>query len=270
MADLKQFEFFLLRYVPDAVRDEPVNIGFVLREAGTGDSGSNVVRITNDWRRAKCADQDLDSEVLEGLGVQLQRELDELGWAHVTGRMQDMFSNLIQISVAKGIRASDSAEAITRLTQDYLIARVRGGEGRVSPRNAIVMTMENALRTNGVLGFMQQDIRVADYTGKKGDPQRFDFAYPLRDEVRFLHALSLQASTQTALVLGARFPRIAQDIYQVHKAMARLTVVVDDDLDPQQEDLGFVLGMMAESQIRVAEVKEMPRIAAEIRGELGA
>ena len=39
MAELKQCEFFLLRYVPDAVKDEFVNIGVVLMEPGEERSG---------------------------------------------------------------------------------------------------------------------------------------------------------------------------------------------------------------------------------------
>ena len=36
MAELKQLEFFLLRYVPDAVKEEFVNIGLLMREVGEG------------------------------------------------------------------------------------------------------------------------------------------------------------------------------------------------------------------------------------------
>ena len=34
MADLRQCEFYVVRYVPDVVKDEPVNIGVVLLEEG--------------------------------------------------------------------------------------------------------------------------------------------------------------------------------------------------------------------------------------------
>ena len=39
MAEYKQCEFYLLRYVPDAVKDEFVNLGVVLLETGEGDAG---------------------------------------------------------------------------------------------------------------------------------------------------------------------------------------------------------------------------------------
>ncbi len=40
MADVKQCEFFLLRYVPDVVKGEFVNIGVVLLETGEGERRS--------------------------------------------------------------------------------------------------------------------------------------------------------------------------------------------------------------------------------------
>ena len=46
MAERKQLEFFLLRYVPDAVKDEFVNIGVVMVETGAKDGGFAEVRFT--------------------------------------------------------------------------------------------------------------------------------------------------------------------------------------------------------------------------------
>jgi Protein of unknown function (DUF3037) len=270
MADLKQFEFFLLRYVPDAVKGEFVNFGVVLHELGVSDPGSSVVRITSDWRRLECMDRHADLEVLQGLGIELQRELDGGDWNSVIERLGDRCSNAIQLSPAQAVRANDSEAAARRLDNEYLRTHLPVSEGELSARRVIVTTIREAFKVAGILGFVQQNIRVADYTGKKGDPQRFDFAYPVGNDVRFVHALSLHTSLQPGLMLAARFPGIARDIHQKEGADAKLMVVLENDLDQQQEEIGFVLGMMADSQIRVAEVREMPRIAAEIRQELRA
>ncbi len=37
MAEKRQLEFFLLRYVPNVAREEFVNIGLVMTESGHGD-----------------------------------------------------------------------------------------------------------------------------------------------------------------------------------------------------------------------------------------
>ena len=54
MADFKQCEFFLLRYVPDVVKGEFVNLGVVLLEEG--DDGFTGVRFPRDWRRVRGLD----------------------------------------------------------------------------------------------------------------------------------------------------------------------------------------------------------------------
>src|ERR1039458_1858643 len=79
-------EFQLLRYVPDAVRNEYVHIGVILRETGTADESGKVepgkvepgkveVRFTRDWRRVRCLDPDADTALLEGMEGELRRRL---------------------------------------------------------------------------------------------------------------------------------------------------------------------------------------------------
>ena len=76
-------EFFLIRYVPDAVKGEFVNIGVVLREVGGGASGEgggakeerSAVRFTRDWGRVRCLDTEADVEMLEALEQEIAGRL---------------------------------------------------------------------------------------------------------------------------------------------------------------------------------------------------
>ena len=69
-------EFRLLRYVPDAVRNEFVHIGVILREQTRTASAQRpgparpepiTIRFTRDWRRVRCIDPAADTELLESL-----------------------------------------------------------------------------------------------------------------------------------------------------------------------------------------------------------
>ena len=72
----RECEFQLLRYVPDAVRNEYVHIGVILREAAAEDQpGRAEVRFTRDWRRVRCLDPDADTALLEGMESELRRRL---------------------------------------------------------------------------------------------------------------------------------------------------------------------------------------------------
>src|ERR1700691_200562 len=73
-------EFQLLRYVPDAVRNEYVHIGVILREPATAENPAQVeVRFTRDWRRVRCLEPDADTALLEGMESELRRRLQANG-----------------------------------------------------------------------------------------------------------------------------------------------------------------------------------------------
>jgi len=271
MADYKQLEFFLLRYVPDAVKGEFVNIGLLMREPGEGDGRFSAVRITEDWSRVRCIDPEADLEVLTGMGLQLQRELAETqDWNLLIRKLEDLFSNVIQVSPVKACLAEDAAKEADVLERLYLQTARRAAKGVVSGRQRILKGMESAFESAGVLKLMQRGISVAEYTRKIGDPLRFDFGYGVGDEVKFLQAVSLKGNLQLAIGLGVRFPGVARDIREARQVESHLTVVVEDDLNRGEQEVGFVLGLMEENRIRVAAVGEMAGIAAEVRGELRA
>ena len=68
-------EFQLLRYVPDAVRNEYVHIGVILREQGSREPAQ--VRFTRDWRRVRCLDPEADTALLEGMETELRRRFQQ-------------------------------------------------------------------------------------------------------------------------------------------------------------------------------------------------
>ena len=59
MEERRRCEFSLIRYVPDPVKNEFVNIGVLLREAAEpGQDGvvRTELRFTQDWKRVRCVD----------------------------------------------------------------------------------------------------------------------------------------------------------------------------------------------------------------------
>ena len=72
MAERKQCEFQLIRYVPDPVKNEFVNIGVLLR-ASTGEQ--TVLRFTRDWARVLCLDPDADTQMFEALEIEIGQRL---------------------------------------------------------------------------------------------------------------------------------------------------------------------------------------------------
>ena len=97
-----QCELFLVRYVPDPVKGEFVNIGVLLREAGHPESA--LVRFTRDWARVRCVDPDADTATLESLEIEIRRSLQEVGQP-LLKTIGDSFSHRVQLTASKACLA---------------------------------------------------------------------------------------------------------------------------------------------------------------------
>ncbi len=270
MGDRRQLEFFLLRYVPDAVKDEFVNIGVVMVEAGANGAGFAEVRFTRDWRRVRCLDPQADVEMLAALEREIRGQLVSTRDREVLlRRLEDSFSNVIQLSPAKGCLAEDPRQEIEAMASMYLEAAKVGGKHEVSGRQRILGKMRDAFEQAGVWVLMRKQIAVAEYT-HKGDPLKIDCSYQPNGVIKMFQAVSLESDVDSAKVLAFSYPVLAQGIEKKEKASALLTAVVEDDLDRSDEAVLFALATLEESRIRVAVAGEMAGIAEAARRELRA
>ena len=269
MSERRQLEFFLLRYVPDAVKDEFINIGLVAIEAEKSGDKFGEVRFTKDWRRVRCLDPQADVEMLAAL----EREIrGELALSHdrevLLRRLQDSFSNMIQLSPAKGCLAEDPMKEIDAMASLYLEAPKVSAKRQASGRHRILEKMREAFEQAGVAKLVVP-VRVEPYT-KPGDPFQFDFGYRVGGEIKLFQAVSLKASVDAALLLAARYSRIAPVMSKVVGAEPMLRAVIDDDLDRTDQTVQFALSTMEDEKVRIAVAAEMPTIAEAARRELRA
>ena len=270
MAELKQLEFFLLRYVPDAVKDEFVNVGVVMLEPGANGEGFADVRFTHDWRRVRCLDPQADVEMLEALERDIREHLSEARSREVLLRkLNDSFSNLIQVSPTKACLAREPAKEIETLASLYFEGPKRVTRVGASERQRILRGMRSAFEQSGVWTSLMKEIPAAPYT-RPGDPFKFDFGYRVGAEIKLFHAVSLKTSVEQAIMLAARYPKIARGMAQTAQTNPSLTAVVDDDLDRRRDEVRFAMSGLEEENIQVASISEMPLIAERARLELRA
>jgi Protein of unknown function (DUF3037) len=268
MADLRKLEFFLLRYVPDAVKDEFVNIGVVMLEPGANGAGFADARFTRDWRRVRCLDPQADIEMLEALERDVRLQLrDTHDRETLVRKLQESMSNVIQLSSTKACLAEAPAQEIEALARLYMEAPKQPALRLTAGRQHIVNKMREAFEQAGVWKLLMQGIPASPYT-RAGDPFKFDFGYRAGNSIKLFHAVSLKSSVDQAITLAARYPLIAKNIIEKTQASSFLTAVVDDGPDRANEQVQFALGMMEEAQVKVATVVEMAEIAEGTRREL--
>jgi hypothetical protein len=281
--DRIQCEFFLLRYVPDMVKNEFVNIGVMLREAGRPETA--LVRFTRDWNRVRCVDPEADTGMLEALENEVRDRL--AGGAVETASMmkvlEESFSNMLQITEPKGCLAESMPAEIEQLSRLYVETRKLREARRQGGRQAIATSMRRQFEAAGVWNLMRKRIQASLYT-QPGDPLRIDCGYRPNGVIRMFQAVSLEGDLEAAKVLAFSAPQMMEGVLRVEKAMLELTAIVEPlrgilGQDAEEvlasgaeqdriEQYRFGVATMERSQIRVLTVADLPRIAERAREEL--
>src|SRR4051812_19297931 len=98
--------------MPNALREEFVNIGVVLREDASGDAS---VRFATDWKRVRSIDPHADTEFLDALVIDLVAKLGEPSkrdaLLHV---MEDTFSSTIRLSGRQAVLTDSPEQELRR------------------------------------------------------------------------------------------------------------------------------------------------------------
>ena len=290
-------EFQLLRYVPDAVRNEYVHIGVILREAASGDEagkaetgkdepGKVEVRFTRDWRRVRCLDPDADTALLEGMESELRRRLQE-GTGHNVGTglteprgrlmqiLEDSLSLNVQMTEPKAFLAESLPAGMEELMRLYVEPPPRERTPRLSGRAAIQARMRSEFESAGVWDLLRKKIAASEYT-RPGDPLRIDVGYRPNGVVRMFQAVSLDPGLETAKVLAFSAAALRAGVERIERAELELTAVIEPaarvgatDEEPERLELyRFGVETMEEHGIRVLTTSDMGRVAETARREL--
>ncbi len=278
-----QCEFFLVRYVPDTVKNEFVNIGVVLREAGRPETAH--VRFTRDWGRVRCVDPEADTGMLEALEYEVRERLSNgvIETASMMKALEDSFSNLLQITEPKACLADSIPAEIEQLSRMYIESRKQREARRSSGRQAISTSIRRQFEAVGVWNVMRKRIQAAMYT-RPGDPLRIDCGYRPNGVIRMFHAVSLEGDLEAAKVLAFSAPQLTEGVLRVEKAVLELTAIVEplrgllgknsEEIlvsgaeQDRVEQYRFGVETMERNQIRVMTVADLPRIAERAREEL--
>lgn len=274
MTEKRRLEYFLLRYVPNAVREEFVNIGLVMTESGEDSGGFAGMHFTRDWRHARCLDPSVDVDLLEGLGREMEQRLENAQQrAVLLHEMMDSYSGAVQLSSMRYCVAEDPARELKELASRLVeIPAAWSVEQARSPRTSgrkwIHGGMTSAWRSAGVWDFLEKDLPAAPYTNET-DKFTFDFGYVFGNEVKLFHAVSLADVGQETRMFPLRVAKVGPKMEALRKMKPAFTAVVEDRFDETDDNVISVLAFMKDEQIRVARLQEMPEIAEVARVELG-
>lgn len=269
MKERLQCEFSLIRYVPDPVKGEFVNIGVLLREAHAAQPP--VVKFTRDWSRVRCMDAAADVELLESLEAEMNARLLAGERADTNPMMQvleDTLSNSLQMTEMRGTLAENIAAEMDSLMRMHVESlKTPALRRKQSGRAAIVSVMRDEFERAGVWGLMRKRIRAAQYT-RAGDPLKIDCGYR-NGKVRMFQAVSLESDAEAAKGLAYSAAGLRDGVTRAEGVELELTAVVEAQSKSADAELyAFGVGLMESAALRVVTVADLAAVAETARREL--
>lgn len=273
MADRIQCEFMLLRYVPDAVKNEFVNIGVMLREAGRVDT--TLVRFTRDWSRVRCMDPDADTALLESMEAELAARVRDAGTGSkpVMQLLEESLSTSVQMTEARGSLAVSVPAEMEQLMRMYVEPLREKVSRKKSGRAGIVAAMRKEFEQVGVWPLLRKRIAASQYT-RPGDPLKLDCGYRPNGVIRMFQAVSLDGDLEAAKVLSFSSQKLREGVQRVENATLDLAAVVEPlrSVAPEsgeaEERYRFGVETMEEWGLRVLTTNDLSRAAETARREL--
>jgi hypothetical protein len=269
----RECEFQLLRYVPDAVRNEYVHIGVILREQGSQEPA--LIRFTRDWRRVRCLDPEADTAVLEGMETELRKRFQAEPEGDLMRRLEESLSLSVQLTESKAYLAESLPAGVEELMRLYVEPLPKEKIPRLSGRAAIQARMRSEFEHAGVWDLLRKRIAASEYT-RAGDPLRIDAGYRPNGTIRMFHAVSLEPGVEMAKVLAFSAAGLRAGVERIEKASLELTAIIEPaaklgatDEEPERLELyRFGVETMEENQIRVLTTSDLGRVAETARREL--
>jgi Protein of unknown function (DUF3037) len=263
--DGRTYAYHLLRYMPNLVRDEWVNIGVLVFDPYTGERRLRMIEEPEEYARVRRLHPQADEELLRALRDNLENRFatatqlfsgndHEEGnartdWLKLLGKWNDTLSIVLQLAPQKGVAGATDLDAETeRLYADH-VAPLRGAArvGAPGTRGVIRSYCAQVLKQARLWERMEKGVRAAEFTFL-GDPMRLDYAYRRNGTRGFVQALSVSRAPRDTKELAYTAEHIRKKVKS-----AEFTAVTDVHLLADNERHRFV-----QETLRDAGVEAVP------------
>ena len=281
---LQPCAYHVVRYQPNLIRDEWVNIGVLLfipavrRGDGAGDTpgeGPTAGRVRQRWLeepadlvRLRRLHPAVDEELLLRLPAEFDRQFSgrEMAAEAILEKFDETLSNAVQLAPRKGLLARDPDAELDRLFREQVepLRETRRGVVEIRTRSDVRARAADFFRTEKILRLMQRGVRVEEFTAP-GDPMRIDFSYRRNGTRGFVHSVALGRDPGQAKLLAYTAGAIRERVR--HSEFLAVT-----EREPARGNVRdqFVSGILAESDIRVVPLGELRKWAHEVAPALKA
>jgi hypothetical protein len=267
--------YHVLRYVPNLVRDEWVNIGVLVFNPETGERRLRLIEEQDEYNRVRRVHPWADEALLRALRDDLESRLDsggrsngsaasEISWQKVLGKWDETLSNALQIAPQKGVLADDLDAEVERLYADHVaVPRRNARPGLPGGRASVRAYCAQVFRQARIWDRIEKSVRVAEFTFP-GDPARLDYSYRRNGTRGFVHTLSVTRAPQDAKSLAYNVKHIA-DKAPYHTEFAAIT---DVQLSKENDRHRFVLETLSEVGVEAIPMEGLASWVPKLRPSL--
>lgn len=243
----------ILRYTPNLVRDEWVNIGVLVFDPQTGERRLRLMEEEEEYRRVRRLHPQADEGLLRALRDDLEDRFQTVtrlphnggDWQSLLAKWDQTLSNALQLAPQKGVFASDLDAELERLYADHVaVQRAASRMGAPGSRAQIRSYCSQVLRQARLWERVEKSVRAAEFTFP-GDPMRLDYSYRRNGTRGFIQTLSVTRAPNDAKL----FAYTSAHITARTPLKTEFTAVTDVPLKAGNERHGFVRDTLRDAGI---------------------
>ncbi len=259
--NLRTLAYRILRYTPNLVRDEWVNVGVILEDDPGARRQARLIEEPAELARVRRLHPAAEEAFLRAL----PSELDAILAAPAAfAKLEDTLSNAIQFSSRKAVLAEDFDAELDRLYRDHVAPPPAPGRAGIleNTRAWIRAKLSDVFRRHRVLAKMERSVRVEEFT-QPGDPLRLDYGYRYNGTRGFLQAMPLGRDPAQAKVLA-----YTAECIRARLPQTEFTAVTE--IEPMKENPRhqFVARLFEEQRIAVVPLGRIERFADSLRARI--
>jgi Protein of unknown function (DUF3037) len=270
----------VLRYTPNLVRDEWVNIGVLVFDPQSGERRMRLIEEPEEYARVRRLHPRADEDLLRALRDDLENRFatatqlfngtgmaekpgngrTSADWLKLLGKWDETLSNALQLAPQKGVQAEDLDAETERLYADHVA--LQRGEARVGApgtRGAICSYCAQVFKQARLWERLQKGLPAAEFTFS-GDPMRIDYGYRRNGTRGFVQTLSVSRAPGDVKSLAYTVERIRGKV-----ASCEFTAVTDIHLIAENERHQFVRETLRDAGVEAVPLEGLAVWTAKMR-----
>jgi hypothetical protein len=214
----KSWAYRILRYTPNLVRDEWVNIGVLLFDPQTGERRLRMIEEEEEFRHVRRLHPATDELLLRAIRDDLEDRFlsasinggtgQASNWQGLLAKWDETLSNALQLAPQKGVFATDLDAELERLYGDHVaLQRAASRVGAPGSRAMVRSYCSQVFRQARLWERLEKSVRAEQFTFP-GDPMRLDYSYRRNGTRGFVQTLSVTRAPADAKLFAYTAERI--------------------------------------------------------------